>query len=194
MKSISSLLFALAFIPGMANAIPIIFTNTAIFSATDVVDSVSGTSVLDGHGGVGDVNFIASNADDYVSWTHSYGFDPSMGTITDASITLLFADDFIDNPFSPGESVMLTYESGLGIGIQAGPQQALQLQSQEFASLYDGDYSFTLAHRYGDTYINEARLTIAYEPVAMPEPSSWLLVAVGLAGFGLIGRRRAMTA
>lgn len=169
-----------------ATAVPLTFTDTSVFSATDVTDAADGSSDLDVYGR-GDVNFLStSDAQaligdyDYVAWTHHFEFAPAAGSILDGSVSLSIRDDY-DVSYDAEFALGLAEDGTWGVGEVNTGNYDFNVSA---AFLADGQFSLVVASLLGDFYIDQSALTITYEPlmdVAVPEPSG-----IAMLGFGLL--------
>jgi len=163
---------------GMAGA-AIIFTDTTQFTTTgtilpeDYVDH-----------GWGDVNKLDWTSD-FVTWTHSFGFDPAAAEVLSGKLTLSLRDDDTDT-WCP-----ITWDVGIGWAEDGtwdigGVDTGLYGYDVTASYLVDGTFTVTLGSVWGDFYIEKSDLEITYNPV--PVPSTILLMGGGL--FGLVGYNR----
>jgi hypothetical protein len=135
------------------------------------------------------------------------GFDPSLGTLTGATISLPGSLDWTPGPpighlppadtlhvdllspvlasqmfMSPGDTVPIDLDlngASSGAGIGSGPQQAILSFSDTLGgTLSRSDLQGTITYTY----------TPAGPPV--PEPSTWAMMLVGFAGLGYAAVRR----
>ena len=166
-------------VTGVAEAVPITFTDTTVFTET-------GTNLpedYDDHGW-GDVNFIEGSGD-YVTWTHYFDFDPAAEEVLSGGLTLWLSDDETDT-YNPA-----TWEIGIfwaedGTWEMGGVDTGTYGYDISASCLDDGTFTVTLVSVTGDFYIDKAELDITYNPV--PEPSTILLMGSGL--LGLVGYSR----
>ena len=173
-----------------AYAVPITFTDTTLFTASDAIDSVTGTTDLDGYGR-GDVNFL-DGALDYVSWTHHYDFVPTLDHVISGMLSLSFTDNDPDRTLRTKEFAFGIAEDGTWAFGEVDTSVYTFDLSASF--LADGMFSVAVLSALGDFFINSSVLTITYEPtsISVPEPSTVAIMGLGLVFLGLIrfSRRR----
>ena len=182
MKALLTTLIAALFLASAAYAVPITFTDTTQFTTTGTI----ATEDLQGFG-TGTVNKLDGTGD-FVTWTHSFTFAPPAAQILLGTLTLSLYDDEADRLLNPS-----TWELGFGFADDGqwdlGPvDTGLYQYGVDVSALNDGELEITVASLLGDFYIGKSDLTVTYEPV--PEPSTILLLGIGLLGAGIFTRRR----
>jgi len=195
MKRAFLLIGVLIFIyAGTLQASPIMFDDTILFYE----NSISSGTLNDF--GWGDVNKL-DGCFDYVYWTHVFSFDPPVETILYGSLVLNITDDAEGgtcwNPESDANDGLFGSEYTFMIG-EDGTFILTEVDTDEYgfeldvSCLYDGYYSFLLISKFGDFLLNSSNLSVEYSPVAapVPEPSTILLLGMGLLSAGLISRKR----
>jgi hypothetical protein len=125
------------------------------------------------------------------------GFHPNTSTITSAAISLTFYDDQ-DHLFGlPDlfdliqEQVSFTFD-----GVSQSQQEIdtgtvhFLVNTQLLQS--DGQVQVTLRNLAGDVYFDQSTLTAQATPESLPtpEPGSLCLIGTGLAGLGVLGKKR----
>lgn len=144
---------------------------------------------LDGYGG--DYVKWLEYSGDYVAWTHHYDFDPSYGHITNASLMLYFYDD------DPRDRWWAPWEWEIGAGIdESGAWEIGGIDTGSYtfdvgiSTLTDGKYSLLVSSLLGDFKIKKSILSIHYDPKAVPEPGTLLLLGSALLAMAAVNRRR----
>lgn len=186
MKAFFITLIAALSLVSTVYAVPITLTDTTQFTATGTL----ATEDLKAFG-TGTVNKLDGTGD-FVTWTHSFTFAPPAEQIMLGTLTLSLYDDEVDrllNPFSWELGIGFAEDGQWDIG---AVDTGLYQYGLDVSALKDGEFEVTVASLLGDFYIVQSDLTVTYEPV--PEPSTILLLGVGLLGAGVFTRRRKTSA
>lgn len=186
MKVLFVTLFAALSLASAAYAVPITITDTTQFTATGTIAPEDLQAF-----GTGTVNKLDGTGD-FVTWTHSFTYAPPAAQILLGTLTLSLYDDEADKLLNPS-----TWELGAGYAEDGqwdlGPvDTGLYHYGVDVSALNDGELEVTVASLLGDFSIVRSDLTVTYEPV--PEPSTILLLGIGLLGAGVFTRRRKTSA
>jgi hypothetical protein len=182
-------LFSIVLVLGMAGAASAVtLTDVTLFTATGTTQAEDYVS----HGW-GDVNFLSPPTEDplhydYVAWEHKFTFSPPAYQIISGTLKLYLRnepDEFAwvyRMPEQPQYAFAWMENAHWNIGqVDDGTYP----HDVNVNFLADGVLNMRIASGGGDFYIDKSELTINYNPVSVPEPSTMLLlgpVLVGLAG------------
>lgn len=184
MKKICALVIGVGLaLAGPLFAAPITVQNTVAFSAQGITSTGDGTGTLLGYGG-SSVNRL-DKCGDYVKWSQAFVFDPPADNSTvQGKLTLFLRDD----------STSWLDGSEWAIGwTNTGSMACGEVDTGNYSykvGLDNGKLIVTLASALGDFYIDKAVLDVSYSPAPVPEPSTLLLLGVGMLGVGIFSRKR----
>jgi len=164
-------------------ATPVTYTNLLTFNSNGAVSSGDGTGIIEDYGR-GSVSLL-NGLGDYVRWTHSFTFpqDPDDSIIT-GRLSLKLRDDSNSWLDGPEFAIGWTDTGAWTIGEVNTGTYNYNL------SIRNGSLTVTLASLGGDFYIDTAAFSVNYAGAPVPEPSSMLLVGLGMLSAGIIARRR----